>query len=120
MRITKIGKFLRKTRIDELPQLWNVLKGDLSLIGPRPELPGIAQRYEEEVPYYNIRYLVKPGLSGWAQLYHDEPAKFLEVDKQSTKVKLSYDLYYLKNRSFMLDLKIALKTAKIFFMREGK
>jgi exopolysaccharide biosynthesis polyprenyl glycosylphosphotransferase len=120
LRITKVGKRLRKARIDELPQLWNVLKGDLSLIGPRPELPAIAKRYEEEVPYYNVRYLVKPGLSGWAQLYHDEPAKFLKVDRTSTKVKLSYDLYYLKNRSFMLDLKIALKTAKVFFMTAGK
>jgi lipopolysaccharide/colanic/teichoic acid biosynthesis glycosyltransferase len=70
--VTKIGRFLRKFRLDELPQLWSVLKGDLSLIGPRPEIPEIAKTYEKEIPYYNVRHLIKPGLSGWAQIYHDE------------------------------------------------
>ena len=70
-KVTRVGNFLRKTRIDELPQLWNVLHGDLSLIGPRPELPPLVKLYEREIPYFNIRHLIKPGLSGWAQLYHD-------------------------------------------------
>lgn len=117
-KITKVGSFLRRTRIDELPQLWSVLKGDLSLIGPRPEIPEIAELYEKKVPYYNVRHLIKPGLSGWAQLYHQNPPKF-NADFDETKTKLSYDLYYIKNRSLMLDLKIALKTLKALFMTSG-
>lgn len=117
-QITKVGNFLRKSRIDELPQLWNVLKGDLSLIGPRPELPAIASFYETEIPYYNIRHLIKPGLSGWAQLYQRMPPKGT-VAMSGTKSKLSYDLYYLKNRSFMLDVKIAIKTIKTILSIEG-
>lgn len=117
-KITKVGSFLRRTRMDELPQLWSVLKGDLSLIGPRPEIPEIAELYEKKVPYYNVRHLIKPGLSGWAQLYHQNPPKF-NADFDETKTKLSYDLYYIKNRSLMLDLKIALKTLKALFMTSG-
>lgn len=109
--VTRVGKFLRKTRIDELPQLWNVLKGDLSFIGPRPELPRIAEVYEREIPYYEIRHLIAPGLSGWAQIYdYDAPRGAADVER--TKRKLSYDLYYLKNRSFGLDMTIALKTLR--------
>ena len=115
---TRVGPFLRKSRIDELPQFWNILIGDLSLIGPRPELPSLVKIYEREVPYYNIRHLIKPGLSGWAQLYHDKhPHHRVNVDE--TRVKLSYDLYYIKNRSFFLDLKIALKTLKTLLSRSG-
>jgi lipopolysaccharide/colanic/teichoic acid biosynthesis glycosyltransferase len=117
-RVTKVGAFLRKTRIDELPQLWNVLRGDLSLIGPRPELPALAAVYEKEIPYYNVRHLIKPGLSGWAQLYQRVPPKGA-VATNETKSKLSYDLYYLKNRSMMLDFKIALKTIKTLVSRNG-
>lgn len=117
-QITKPGAFLRKSRIDELPQLWNVLKGDLSLIGPRPELPSGVRLYEKEIAYYGIRHLIKPGLSGWAQLYQDNhPHHGLAVEE--TKQKLSYDLYYLKNRSFFLDINIALKTIKKLISREG-
>ncbi|MBI2096529.1 MAG: exopolysaccharide biosynthesis polyprenyl glycosylphosphotransferase [Candidatus Taylorbacteria bacterium] len=116
--ITRVGKFLRKSRLDELPQLWNVLKGDLSLIGPRPELPPLVALYEKEIPYYNIRHLLKPGLSGWAQLYHETPPKF-DAHYEHTKTKLSYDLYYLKNRSFILDLKIVLRTLKVLLSRSG-
>lgn len=117
-KVTKVGEFLRKTRIDELPQIWSVVRGDLSLIGPRPEIPELVKLYEKEIPYYNIRHLIKPGLSGWAQLYHKDPPKFnAELDK--TKVKLSFDLYYLKNRSLMLDVKIALKTLKALLSRSG-
>jgi len=117
--VTKVGAFLRKSRIDELPQLWNVLKGELSLIGPRPEYPALAKRYEQEIPYYDVRHLIKPGLSGWAQMYHGEHPHH-GIDVQETKRKLSYDLYYIKNRSFLLDLKIALKTIKTLLSRTGK
>src|SRR3990167_1934993 len=110
-RVTKVGNFLRKTRLDEFPQLWNVIKGDISLIGPRPEFPDAVKHYMEEVPYYNVRHLIKPGLSGWAQLYHDQHPHH-GVDTLETKKKLSYDLYYIKNRSFLLDIKIALRTLK--------
>lgn len=116
--VTKVGKFLRGSRLDEFPQLWNVLKGDLSLIGPRPELPALARRYTEEIPYFNIRHIIKPGLSGWAQLYGEHAHH--GVGMEETRNKLSYDLYYIKNRSFALDLKIALKTMKTFAARAGK
>jgi exopolysaccharide biosynthesis polyprenyl glycosylphosphotransferase len=117
-RVTRVGKWLRASRIDELPQLWSVFKGDMSIIGPRPEIPLLVKHYEEEIPYYNVRHLIKPGLSGWAQLYHDDPPK-INADAEKTRRKLSYDLYYIKNRSFMLDLKIALKTIKALLSRSG-
>lgn len=108
-QVTRVGAVLRKTRIDELPQLWSVLRGDQSLIGPRPELPSGVTLYAREIPYYNVRHSVKPGLSGWAQLYHDDhPHHDLAVDQ--SRMKLAYDLYYVKHRSFWLDLRIALKT----------
>jgi len=116
--VTKVGRFLRKTRIDEVPQLWSVVRGGLSLIGPRPELPALIKKYEKEIPYYHVRHLIKPGLSGWAQLYHDDhPHHGIGVSE--TKTKLSYDLYYIKNRSFLLDVKIALKTIKKLISRSG-
>ncbi len=118
LRVTRVGKFLRLTRLDELPQFWNVVRGDLSLIGPRPEYPQLVQIYEKEIPYYGMRHLIKPGLSGWAQLYHDNhPHHAAEV--AATKEKLSYDLYYLKHRSFMLDVVIILKTLKKLLTRSG-
>lgn len=117
-QITRVGRFIRSVRIDELPQLWNVLVGDMSLIGPRPEIPSLVKEYEDQIHYYNIRHLIKPGLSGWAQLYHTDPPK-VTADALKTRRKLSYDLYYIKNRSFMLDLKIALKTIKALLSRSG-
>lgn len=118
LRVTNVGRFLRVTRIDELPQLWNVLKGDISLIGPRPELPKLVALYEKEIPYYSVRHLVKPGLSGWAQIYHENhPHHGTEV--LATREKLSYDLYYIKNRSLILDIMIALKTIKTLLSRSG-
>lgn len=117
-KITRVGRFLRKTRIDELPQLWSVLKGDMSLVGPRPEMPSLVNLYKKEIPYYDIRHLIKPGLTGWAQLYHHTPPKF-NASSNETKIKLSYDLYYIKNHSFFLDLKIALKTLKALLSRSG-
>ncbi|MCR4276437.1 MAG: sugar transferase [Candidatus Parcubacteria bacterium] len=110
-RTTALGHLLRKTRIDELPQLWNVLMGDLSFIGPRPELPSIAEVYEREIPQYGLRHLIAPGLSGWAQI-HDYDAPRGGADVARTRRKLSFDLYYLKHRSFGLDLAIALKTLR--------
>ncbi|MCR4274738.1 MAG: sugar transferase [Candidatus Campbellbacteria bacterium] len=116
--VTKTGAILRKLRIDELPQLWNVFRGDLSLIGPRPEFPAMVKHYEHEVPFYNVRHLIKPGLSGWAQIYHEHHPHH-GTDVGETRVKLSYDLYYIKNRSITLDLKIALKTVKTILSRAG-
>lgn len=117
-RVTKLGKFLRKTRIDELPQLWNILKGELSFIGPRPELPSIAKIYETEIPYYEVRHLITPGLSGWAQIYdYDAPRGAADVER--TRRKLAYDMYYLKHRSFGLDLVIALKTLRALLSFSG-
>ncbi len=117
-RITRVGGFLRKTRIDELPQLWSVFIGDVSLIGPRPELPDLAALYEKEIPFYNVRHLIKPGLSGWAQILQPAPPKF-GIGYDTTKIKLSYDLYYVKHRSFMLDIKIALRTVRTLLSRSG-
>ncbi len=117
-KVTRVGNILRKSRIDELPQLWSVLKGDLSLIGPRPELPSGVAIYDKEIPYYNIRHLIKPGLSGWAQI-HQENHPHHGTEVALTKEKLTYDIYYIKNRSFWLDIKIALKTIKALLSRSG-
>lgn len=115
-RITRTGRFLRKSRIDELPQLWNVVRGDISLIGPRPDITALGKKLEQELPYYTVRNLIKPGLSGWAQIKQDIAPQSLE----ETRERLAYDLYYLKNRSFVLDLVIALKTVKTLLSRTGK
>ncbi len=114
-KITRLGKFMRITRIDELPQLWNILKGELSLIGPRPEFPKLVDLYNKEIPHYNVRHLIKPGLSGWAQIHHEKPPHTVE----ETMEKLAYDLYYIKNRSVFLDFKIALQTIKTLLSRVG-
>ena len=114
-RITKIGKFIRKTRVDELPQLWNILKGELSFIGPRPERPEFIANLEKEIPYYIMRHLVKPGLSGWAQIKLPHGGA-----GEESMEKLQYDLYYIKNRSFTLDLAIALKTLAAILKFEGR
>lgn len=116
--VTRLGNILRKSRIDELPQLWNVLRGDISLIGPRPELPTGVAIYDKEIPYYNIRHLIKPGLSGWAQI-HQENHPHHGAEVTLTAEKLTYDIYYIKNRSFWLDIKIALKTIKTLLSRSG-
>ncbi len=118
-KITRVGHFLRRTRLDELPQLWNVLIGDISLIGPRPEFPEAVKRYTREISYYNIRHLIKPGLSGWAQIYQDKHPHHA-IDTEETANKLSYDLYYIKNRSFLLDVKIALRTIKTLASIAGR
>ncbi|HTK33403.1 MAG TPA: sugar transferase [Candidatus Paceibacterota bacterium] len=118
LKITKVGTFIRATRIDEFPQFWNVLKGDISLIGPRPELPSLVTVYEKEIPYYNVRHLIKPGLSGWAQIYHRaHPHHAVAVD--DTRDKLSYDLFYVKNRSLNLDISIVFQTVRAILSRQG-
>ncbi len=114
-RITKIGKVLRKTRLDEVPQLWNLLKGDVTLIGPRPERPEIVDKLTEQMPYYPLRHTIKPGITGWAAI-HQHYADTLETSLQ----KLQYDLYYIKNRSMLLDLSVVLKTINVIFGAKGQ
>lgn len=118
LAVTPFGKFLRVSRLDEFPQALNVLGGDLSLIGPRPEFPALVEEYAKKIPHYKVRHLVKPGLSGWAQLYHDNHPHHGE-EVEATREKLSYDLYYLKHRSLMLDIVIALKTLKKMVTKSG-
>ena len=115
-KITRVGAFLRKTRLDELPQFWNILRGDLSFVGPRPDISGLGEKLLKEIPYYNIRYTVKPGLSGWAQINQD----IVPQSVKESKERLAYDLYYIKNRSFVLDIYIALKTVKTLVSRTGR
>jgi exopolysaccharide biosynthesis polyprenyl glycosylphosphotransferase len=113
-RITPIGRFLRRTRLDELPQLWNVLRGDMSIVGPRPERPEFLEQLAREVPFWARRHVVKPGITGWAQLrcgYTD--------DSLGAAEKLSHDLYYLKHRSLLLDVAIAAKTAAVVVRGTG-
>ena len=106
-RIIPMGHFLRKFRIDELPQLINVLKGEMSIIGPRPEQVGFAKEFEKEIPFYAYRHLAPPGITGWAQVIQGYAAGVKETEK-----KLSYDLYYIKYMGFWLDALIAVKTLK--------
>lgn len=117
-QVTSFGKFLRKTRLDELPQLWSVLKGEQSLIGPRPERPEYVAMYRQAIPYYDTRLLIKPGLSGWAQLYQENHPHF-ELAHDGTREKLSYDLYYLKRRGIILDAIIGLKTIRTLLASKG-
>ena len=107
-RVTKIGNFMRKTRIDELPQLFCILKGTMSFVGPRPEWDILAKEYEKQIPYYNLRHMIKPGLTGWAQVMYPYGENI-----EDTKRKLEYDLYYIKRYSLSLDIRIVLQTAKI-------
>ncbi len=116
LRVTKAGRFFRKTRIDEIPQLINVLKNEMSIIGPRPERPEFVEELEKEIPFYKERLLVKPGLTGWAQVAG--PA--YGGSKQESLEKLQYDLYYIKNRSLALDLSITLKTIKTILSSKGR
>lgn len=104
-RVTHVGKFIRKFRIDELPQLWNVIRGDMSIIGPRPEQESFANEFNRTIPNYSMRHLVLPGITGLAQTEQGYVA-----DQNGTVTKLTYDLYYIKNLSFMTDLQIILKT----------
>lgn len=113
-RVTFIGKIIRKLRIDELPQLLNILKGEMSLIGPRPERPEFVETLKKEIPYYNLRHVVKPGLTGWAQICYRYGASVEDALK-----KLQYDLYYIRHLSFQLDLNILFKTLRIVLLGIG-
>jgi sugar transferase (PEP-CTERM system associated) len=113
-RITAVGRFMRRTRIDELPQLINVLKGEMSFVGPRPERPPFVATLTEKIPFYAVRHSVKPGLTGWAQVRYTYGGNVEESVK-----KLEYDLYYVKNHSLLLDLLILLKTVRVVLLGEG-
>jgi sugar transferase (PEP-CTERM system associated) len=113
-RVTRVGRFMRMTRIDELPQLFNVLKGDMSFVGPRPERPEFVERFAESIPYYSERHRVKPGITGWAQLCYPYGSTY-----QDAIEKLQYDLYYVKNYSPFLDLLIMLQTVEVVLWGKG-
>lgn len=114
-RVTFVGKWIRLTRIDELPQLWNVIKGDMSFIGPRPERPEFNTQLEEKIPFYRLRHLVRPGITGWAQVMYPYGASV-----EDSKQKLQYDLYYIKNFSFLLDIQIVFKTIQVVLFGKGR
>lgn len=114
-RITKFGRLLRKTRIDELPQLWNIIKGEMSFVGPRAERPEFHEKLKQNIPFYEERYIIKPGLSGWAQINYSYGSSVADAAE-----KLQYDLYYIKNRSLILDLGIILKTINIALRQAGR
>jgi sugar transferase (PEP-CTERM system associated) len=113
-RVTRVGKFIRKTRIDELPQLFNVLKGDMSFVGPRPERPFFVEKLLEDIPYYDVRHSVKPGITGWSQVRYPYGASV-----EDAMAKLQYDLYYVKNHSLFLDLLIMMETVQVVVLGKG-
>tara|TARA_B100000745_G_scaffold281651_2_gene214490 strand:- start:6050 stop:7435 length:1386 start_codon:yes stop_codon:yes gene_type:complete len=117
-KVTKVGETLRRTSIDELPQVLAVLSGKLSLIGPRSDMMGLAERLQESIPYYNVRYTVAPGITGWAQTHQRyAPGQINPQSIEDSKVRLQYDLYYVKHRSLLLDISIALRTIKTLLSR---
>lgn len=113
-RITRLGRFIRKVRIDELPQTWSVLKGEMSFVGPRPEVPSFVESLEEEIPFYGERHMVKPGITGWAQINYPYGASV-----EDSRCKLEYDLYYAKNYTPFLDFVILLQTLRVILWPEG-
>jgi lipopolysaccharide/colanic/teichoic acid biosynthesis glycosyltransferase len=114
-KVTRVGHFLRKSRIDELPQALAIIKGDMSLIGPRADIIDLGNKLEKEIPYYSIRTVITPGLTGWAQINQEKPPQSVE----ETKTRLTYDLFYIKHRSLTLDFVIALRTLRTILSREG-
>lgn len=114
-RITPVGRFMRKTRIDEVPQFWNVLKGEMSLVGPRPERPHFVEQLAEEIPYYRARHAVKPGITGWAQVKYRYGASV-----EDSLIKLEYDLYYIKRQSLWLDFEIFVRTVQVMLGFKGR
>jgi len=114
-RITRVGHFLRRTRLDEIPQLWNIFINEMSIVGPRPERPFFVEQFTEKLPLYRYRLKLKPGLTGWAQVKHKYDESFEDVEK-----KLEYDLYYLENLSITLDLKIIFNTVKTIITAKGQ
>lgn len=114
-RTTRVGRFIRKTRIDEIPQFWNILRGEMDFVGPRPERPHFVSQLAEEIPYYEQRHLIAPGLTGWAQIKYPYGASI-----EDARQKLQYDLYYIKNQSLMLDATILFETIKIILFGRGR
>jgi exopolysaccharide biosynthesis polyprenyl glycosylphosphotransferase len=113
-RITRVGRFIRKTRLDELPQFWNVMRGDMSFVGPRPERPFFVEQLAREIPFYLQRHAVKPGLTGWAQVKYQYGSTV-----EDAMEKLRYDLYYIKHLSIVFDLTIVLDTVKVILFGKG-
>jgi sugar transferase (PEP-CTERM system associated) len=113
-RVTRVGRFIRMTRLDELPQLWNVLRGDMSCVGPRPERPFFVQQLASEIPFYNTRHVVRPGVTGWAQVKYRYGSSVEDAAE-----KLRYDLYYIKHQSLVFDITILLDTVKVVLFRKG-
>ena len=113
-RVTRIGRLIRRTRIDELPQLLNVLRGEMSFVGPRPERPNFVGQLKEQIPFYDLRHSVKPGVTGWAQVRYSYGASVEEA-----RTKLQFDLYYVKNHSLFLDVLILFETVRVIMFREG-
>ena len=113
-RVTKVGRFLRRTRLDELPQLYNVLRGDMSLVGPRPERPHFVEELAEKIPFYQLRHAVKPGVTGWAQIKYEYGSSV-----QDAIEKLQYDLFYIKHMSCLLDVLVMFETVKTVLVRKG-
>jgi sugar transferase (PEP-CTERM system associated) len=114
-RVTKLGRLMRKTRLDEVPQLWNVLRGDMSFVGPRPERPHFVQQLREVIPYYDERHSVRPGITGWAQVKFPYGSTLEDAEE-----KLEYDLYYVKHMSLLLDAAVVLETAKVILLGRGR
>jgi lipopolysaccharide/colanic/teichoic acid biosynthesis glycosyltransferase len=114
-RITRVGNFMRVTRLDEIPQFWNVLRGEMSIVGPRAERAQWVATFQQEIPFYRARLLVKPGISGWAQINYGYASTV-----EDTAVKLEYDLYYIKHRSIPMDFIIILRTVSTVLSRKGR
>ncbi|MDB5452814.1 MAG: sugar transferase, partial [Caulobacteraceae bacterium] len=113
-RVTRIGRFIRKVRLDEVPQVLNVLAGDMSFIGPRPERPAFIEELKKQIPLYDLRHRVRPGITGWAQVNYPDGATI-----EDAKQKLSYDLYYLKRNDFLLDIAILVQTVRVVLFSNG-
>jgi lipopolysaccharide/colanic/teichoic acid biosynthesis glycosyltransferase len=113
-RVTRVGRFIRKVRIDEIPQIINVLSGDMSFIGPRPERPFFVEQLSKAIPYYDLRHRVKPGITGWAQINYPYGASI-----EDAKRKLAYDLYYVKKNDVFLDFTILIQTVRVILFAQG-
>jgi lipopolysaccharide/colanic/teichoic acid biosynthesis glycosyltransferase len=114
-RVTRVGRFIRDTRIDELPQLFSVLKGDMSMVGPRPERPAFVVQLKQTIPFYELRHTVKPGLTGWAQVRYSYGDTL-----DAARRKHQFDLYYVKNNSLLLDVMVLIETISVVLFREGQ
>ena len=113
-RVTRVGRWLRHYRLDEIPQIWNVVRGDMSLIGPRPEQPTFVEQFKTNIPYYDFRHTVRPGITGWAQVRYG----YASTEDQ-TRRKLEYDFFYIKHMSLWLDFNILLRTLRTILLRKG-